>query len=94
MLKFCIKILFCKHYLSPLNTFMRKGKDPDPYLLLMDPDPVGPKYADPDPNAGVLLPRVKDFLDRLPFCHFASMQQGTIYLSTYIYIYRELHVFG
>jgi hypothetical protein len=43
LLKFCVKILFCKHYFSPLNTFMRKGKDPDmdpdPYLWLMDPDP-------------------------------------------------------
>ncbi len=32
---------------------MRKGKDPDPdpYLWLMDPDPGGPKHADPaDPN--------------------------------------------
>ncbi len=36
LLKFCVKILFCKHYFSPLNTFMRKGKDPDPdsYLWL------------------------------------------------------------
>jgi hypothetical protein len=25
-------ILFCNHYFSPLNIFMRKGKDPDPYL--------------------------------------------------------------
>jgi hypothetical protein len=46
--KFCIKTLFCNHYgtyFSPLNTFMRKGKDPDPYLLLTDPDadPGGPK---------------------------------------------------
>jgi hypothetical protein len=24
--KFCVKILFCKHYFSPLNTFMRKGR--------------------------------------------------------------------
>ncbi len=24
------KFLFCNHYFSPLNTFMRKGKDPDP----------------------------------------------------------------
>jgi hypothetical protein len=30
--KCCIKILFYKHYFSPLNTIMRKGKDPDPYL--------------------------------------------------------------
>ncbi len=33
---------------------MRKGKDPDPYLWLMDPDPGVPKHAenaDPaDPN--------------------------------------------
>ena len=45
--QFCIEILFCKHYFSPLNTFMRKGKvpdpEPDPYLWLMDPDPGGPK---------------------------------------------------
>ncbi len=32
LLKFCVKIIFCKHYFSPLNTFMRKGKEPDPYL--------------------------------------------------------------
>ncbi len=37
LLKFRVKILFCKHY-------FRKGKDPepDPYLWLMDPDPGGP----------------------------------------------------
>jgi hypothetical protein len=32
---------------------MRKGKDPDPdpYLCLMDPDPVAEKHADPaDPD--------------------------------------------
>ncbi len=34
-------MLFCRHFFSPLNTFMRKGKDP--HLLLMDPDPGGPK---------------------------------------------------
>jgi hypothetical protein len=39
----------------PLNTFLRKGKDPDPdpYLWLMDPDPDpgGQKHADPaDPD--------------------------------------------
>ena len=57
LLKFCAKILICKHYFSPLNTFVRKGKDlepdpdPDPYLGLMDPDPNpgGPKHAGPDP---------------------------------------------
>jgi hypothetical protein len=54
LLKFCVKMLFCRHYFSPLNTFMRKGKDPeldpDPYLWLItdpaDPDPV----PDPDPQ--------------------------------------------
>jgi hypothetical protein len=33
--KFCVKILFSKHYLnyfSPHNTFIRKEKDPDPDL--------------------------------------------------------------
>ncbi len=36
LLKFCVKILFCKHYFILLSTFMRKGKDPDPdpYLWL------------------------------------------------------------
>ncbi len=47
MLKFSCVILFGKHYFSPLNTFMRKGRiwsriwifelDTDPYLWLMDP---------------------------------------------------------
>ncbi len=31
-----------KHYFSPLNTFMRKEKDPDPYIWL-DPEQGGPK---------------------------------------------------
>ncbi len=37
--------LFCKYYFSPLNTFMRKGKDPDSdlYLWRIDPDRGGPK---------------------------------------------------
>ncbi len=30
MIIICVKILFCKHYFSPLNTFERKGKDSDP----------------------------------------------------------------
>ncbi len=37
------KLIFCKHYFSLLNIFMRKGKDPDPDIWLMDPDPGGPK---------------------------------------------------
>jgi hypothetical protein len=34
LLKFCDKMLFCRHYFSPLDTFMRKRRnpDPDPYL--------------------------------------------------------------
>ncbi len=53
MLKFCVKFLFCNHYFSPLNKFVRKSKDPephpeldfdpDPYIWLMDPDLGGPK---------------------------------------------------
>jgi hypothetical protein len=43
-------MLFCRHYFSPLNTLMSKEKDPDPQLFLMDPDPGGPKHADPDPQ--------------------------------------------
>ncbi len=33
--------VFCKHYFSPLNTFTRQGKAPDPYLGLTYPG--GPK---------------------------------------------------
>jgi hypothetical protein len=35
--KFCVEILFFKHYFSPLNTVM-KGKDPA-CLNQVDPDP-------------------------------------------------------
>jgi hypothetical protein len=27
-LQFSVKMLYCRHYFSPLNTFMRKRKDP------------------------------------------------------------------
>jgi hypothetical protein len=37
--------LFCKHYFTPLNTFMRKGKDPYQHLWLLDLDP-SQKHAD------------------------------------------------
>ncbi len=39
-IKFLAKILFCKHYFSPHNTFMWKRKDlePNPYLWLIDPE--------------------------------------------------------
>jgi hypothetical protein len=42
------------YFLSPRNTFMGKGKDPDPDLYLWptdpDADPGGPKHTDPDPE--------------------------------------------
>jgi hypothetical protein len=33
LLKFCVQILFCKHYVSLVNTFMKEGKDPDPIRI-------------------------------------------------------------
>ncbi len=49
-----IKVLFCKLYFSPLNTFMRKGKDPDPDLWLInpDPDPGGPNTCGSGSGSG------------------------------------------
>ncbi len=32
LLKFCLKILFCKHYFSLHDIFMKKVKDPEPDL--------------------------------------------------------------
>jgi hypothetical protein len=45
--KFCVKILICRHYFSPLNKNPEPDPDPDPYLRLMDPDPDprGPKTS-------------------------------------------------
>jgi hypothetical protein len=41
-------MLFCRHYFSLLNTFMRQGKDPDPHLLQMDIKiRMAQKHADP-----------------------------------------------
>jgi hypothetical protein len=49
-------MLFCREYFSPLNTFMRKGKnlelDTDPPLSLMDPDPGGPKTCGSGSESG------------------------------------------
>ncbi len=53
--KIFVTMLFCRHYFSPLNTFLSKGKDPDPgpHLWLMDPDPGGPKTCGSgSPNTG------------------------------------------
>ncbi len=57
LLKFCVKMLFCRHYFSLLNTFMRKGKDPDPdpYIGLMDPDPGGPETCGSGSGSPTLL---------------------------------------
>ncbi len=50
-------MLFCRHYFSPLNTFMRKGKDPDPepetYLRQMDPG--GPKTCGKEYINGIFV---------------------------------------
>jgi hypothetical protein len=58
-IKFGVKILFCRHHFSQLNTFMRKGKvsDPntDPYLSLMDPDPGGPETCGPCGSGSPML---------------------------------------
>ncbi len=51
-LKFCGKMLFSRHYFSPLNTFMREGRDPDPYLWLIDPDQRGPKTCGSNSGSG------------------------------------------
>jgi hypothetical protein len=47
-------MLFCWHFFSPLNTYMRKGKEPDPYpyLWLIDPDPGGPKTCGSESGSG------------------------------------------
>ncbi len=57
LLKFCVKILLCGHFFSPLNTFMRKFKDPepDPHLWLMDTDPGGPKTGGSGSGSPTLL---------------------------------------
>ncbi len=39
-----VTILFCKHYFSPLNTFMRKRKGPE-----LDPKPQADPELDSDP---------------------------------------------
>jgi hypothetical protein len=56
LLKYGVKILFCKVYFSQLNTLMREGKDlepdPDPYLLILDPDPGDPKTCGSGSGSG------------------------------------------
>jgi hypothetical protein len=61
--KFCVKILFCKHYFSPLNVFIRNGKDlgPEqhPYLWLTDSDPGGPKTCGSGSRCPTLVESIK-----------------------------------
>ncbi len=70
LLKFCAKIFICKF--QSAHAFMRKGKDPDPYLWLMDPDPIGPKQADhahpnPVPDPGLHHRREPSRVKKLGF---------------------------
>jgi|LakMenE18May11ns_1017448.scaffolds.fasta_scaffold9653836_1 hypothetical protein len=67
LLNLCVKILFWWHYFRPLNTFLRKGKDPDPHLWLMIRIREAQKHADPaDPDPQhwfcLLLPRTVNLL--------------------------------
>jgi hypothetical protein len=50
LLKFFVQLLFCQHYFSPLNTFKRKGKDPD-------------QQPDPDPDYCI---RIREAQKRIP----------------------------
>ncbi len=65
--KCCVKILFCRHYFRPLNTFLRIGKATDPHLWLMDPG--GQKHAEPenpDPvEAHLVINNEVDMLERI-----------------------------
>jgi hypothetical protein len=60
-LKFGVKMLFCRHYFSPLNTFMRNGKDPDPDYWIRIRE--AQKHADPadqDPQHCFILILIPD----------------------------------
>ncbi len=75
--KFCANILLCKHYFSPLNTFLRKGRIriPEPYLWLMDPDPGGPKICGSGFGSGsptVTLLRSEGCYSRFKCCFFQN----------------------
>ncbi len=65
--KFCVKMLFCRHYFSSLNTFMRKGKDP--HLLLIDPDPGGPKTCGYGSGSGSGSPTLFNIHETEPWYH-------------------------
>jgi hypothetical protein len=54
---YVLKFLFCKHYFSPLNTFMRKAKDPEPVHTSDSWIRIREAHANPDPPT--LVPRKK-----------------------------------
>jgi hypothetical protein len=88
--KFCIKILFCKHYFRLLNTFMRKGKssepDPVPLLRLIDPETGGPKTCGScgsGSGSGSPTLLITATLAVVPGCQ-------SIFLSPWFFYYRNL----
>ncbi len=85
LLKFCVKILFCRHNFSFLNIFIWKGKDseldpepePDPYLWLMDLR--GPK------NMGILRIQIPNTANR-----WTKLITNHLYLSFDVDLVRTL----
>jgi hypothetical protein len=74
-------MLFCRYYFSPLNTFMRKGKDPDSYSCLSDPDPGVPKTcgscgsASDSGSRSPTLPELKkNELNTIVYSPFSKLQ--------------------
>jgi hypothetical protein len=53
LLKFCVKILFWRHYFRPLNTFLRNGRIRDRIRIRTSDYWIrirkAQKHADPDP---------------------------------------------
>ncbi len=77
VLKFCVTILFCRHYFSPLNSSVRKGKDPEP-----DPD------QEPDPihtSVNWIRIRIRDAQNMriLPHCHIGWRNRYLESLTVY-----------
>ncbi len=71
------------HYFSPLNSFMRKGKDPDPHLWLMDPDPGGPKTSGSPTLAYTPTETANDSLGRFRLC---SLYRSLLSLTKFLII--------
>ncbi len=72
LLQFCVKILFCRHYFSPLNTFMRKEiRTSGLWIRIREAQ----KHADPsdpvpDPqHCGILPAGGIHFLESIPGLH-------------------------